>query len=191
MYDLDADGGKFYEGGFKDCVDEVSRGVAAVLRALHYGCDRAVKVDKRSLLMSPAGEHVQWLHTDQDGRSVRKKLEGSRKSTRSGESGGFHPPYSAVCAFRDTIYLHVIKKSHRNLSGGSVKWGDAVEVEIPPGHAILFHSCLVHSGASYAMINGRLHLYLSCEGDSQTAGGSFYSVQSRDDTPPAPRKSRE
>lgn len=190
MYDLEADGGKFYQGEVKACMEAVAQKVAAMLRALHYGSEREVKVDKPSLLMSPSGEQVQWLHTDQDRNSVQKKLEGSIKSTRSGESIGFPPPYSAVCAFRDTVYLHVIEESHRNLSDGSFKWDDAIEVEIPPGHAILFHSCTVHSGASYAMINGRLHLYLSCAGDSKTADGGFHSVQAPGDTPPTARESR-
>lgn len=191
MLDLDERGGGFYEGEVKETVAEVVQTIATVLRALHYGCDRAVKVDKRTLLMSPAGSEVQWLHTDQDRRSVQKKLEGSNKSSRSGKSIPLPPPYSAVCAFRDTVYLHVVKGSQLDLERETFEWADATEVEVPPGHAILFHSCLAHAGASYERINGRLHIYLSCEGDWQTADGSFRIVQAEGDGRPVARESRE
>lgn len=71
---------------FMSYADEAAQTMAAVLRAVHYGYDRRVDVEKLTLLLSPAGEPNQILHKDQNGPDTRKKLAGSDRQTRSGQS---------------------------------------------------------------------------------------------------------
>ncbi|CAN0465101.1 unnamed protein product, partial [Hapterophycus canaliculatus] len=63
-------------------------------------------------------------------------------------------------AFQDQATLHVINGSHKILLKDEFRWGEAKELKIPPSWGLLFHSCLVHAGASCESVNGRLHLYL-------------------------------
>lgn len=166
---------------FMSDANEAAEAMAAALRAVHYGYDRRVDVEKLTLLLSPAGEANQILHRDQSGPDTRKKLAGSGR-----QPGGLPPPYSAICAFRDPVYLHVIDGSHKDFSKDQFDWSAAVEVVVPPGYGILFHGCLVHGGGSYGKMNGRLHVYLRCSGDTQTANGKV-SVVSAKGAPPDPK----
>lgn len=153
--------------------EEAGETLAFVLQALDYGYLRGVDVEKLTLLLSAAGKQVQILHKDQDGEEVAKRLE----DTGSGTRGAPEPvPYSAVCAFHEDAVLHVIDASHKDLRGDDFNWDDAKELKIPKGWGLLFHSCLVHAGGSYVMVNGRLHFYLKMAHGLQSANGKFKQV---------------
>lgn len=125
-----------------------------VLQALVYSIDNVVDAEKLTLLLSAAGEASQVLHKDQDGKDVQKRLLGSGSGTRGRPEPA---PYTGLCAFRDPVYLHVQEASHKDFLKDECDWGDMVELIIPPGYGLLFHSCLVHSGSSYEEINGRAY----------------------------------
>lgn len=156
-----------------------------VLQALVYSIDNVVDAEKLTLLLSAAGEASQVLHTDQDGKDVQKRLIGSGSGTR----GRSEPaPYTGMCAFRDPVYLHVNEASHKDFLKDDYDWSDMVELIIPPGYGILFHSCLVHSGSSYEEINGRLHIYFKCKNGRTTFDNTFHQVKHDETKQPAARK---
>ena len=173
-------GPKFMEGA-----ETAVQNLGFVLQALVYSIDNVVDAEKLTLLLSAAGEASQVLHKDQDGKDVQKRLMGSGSGTR----GRAEPaPYTGMCAFRDPVYLHVNEASHKNFLKDDYDWSDMVELIIPPGYGILFHSCLVHSGSSYEEINGRLHIYFKCKNGRTTFDNTFHQVKHDETKQPAARK---
>ncbi|CAB1097485.1 unnamed protein product [Ectocarpus sp. CCAP 1310/34] len=155
-----------------------------VLQAL-VSIDNVVDAEKLTLLLSAAGEANQVLHKDQDGKDVQKRLLGSGSGTR----GRSEPaPYTGLCAFREPVYLHVDEASHKDFLKDEYDWNDMVELIIPPGYGILFHSCLVHSGSSYEEINSRLHIYFKCKNGRTTFDNTFHQVKHDEAKQPAARK---
>lgn len=55
-------------------------------------------------------------------------------------------------------------------------WNDSKELKIPRGWGLIFYACLVHAGASYVSVNGRLHVYLKIKGGLPTFEGKFRPV---------------
>lgn len=115
----------------------------------------------------------QTLHKDQPGKEVADRLKGKGNGTRSRKEP---PPYSALCAFQEGTVLHVIEGSHKDLEKDRFSWDDSKELKIPRGWGLLFHACLVHAGASYVLVNGRLHVYLKVKGGLATFEGKFRPV---------------
>ena len=83
--------------------------------------------------------------------------------------------------------LHVIPGSHLEPWKDAWDWADAVEVSIPRGWGILFSGMLVHSGASFRYVNGRIHVYLRARDAGATFRGEF-SQCVEVGTPPSPKK---
>lgn len=92
------------------------------------------------------------------------------------------------CVLFETLYLHVQEASHKDFLKDEYDWGNMVELIIPPGYGLLFHSCLVHSGSSYDEINGRLHIYFKCRNGLTTFDNTFYQVKHDEAKQPAARK---
>lgn len=160
---------------FMDGAKEAAQTMGFVLQALEYGNHDVVDVEKLTLLISAAAQPCQPLHKDQHGRDVQSRMEGGQGSgTRARKEP---PSYSAVCAFDDPIYLYVIEGSHKDFLKDDFDWRKADELVVPPGYGVVFHSCLVHAGGSYAIVNGRLHVYYRCQHGTLTANGKFFRVK--------------
>lgn len=170
---------------FMETAETAVQTLGFVLQALVYSIDNVVDAEKLTLLISAAGEASQVLHKDQDGKDVQKRLTGSGSGTR----GRSEPaPYTGMCAFGDPVYLHVNEASHKDFLNDNYDWSDMVELIIPPGYGILFHSCLVHAGSSYEEINSRLHIYFKCKNGRTTFDNTFYQVKHDEAKQPAARK---
>jgi len=164
---------------------EAAQTMADLLQALCYGHERKVDVEKLTGLISPEGEPVQDMHTDQDREEVRKKRMGAEKQTRSGQLNGVPAPFSCICALREPVYLHVISGSHRGDRVDDFDWEEAQEIEIPPGYGVLFHGCIAHAGSSYSRISCRLHIYLKCSNDTASANNEIKWLNATGDKPAA------
>lgn len=125
----------------------------------------------------------QILHKDQPGKEVLDRMRGKGSGTRSRKEP---PPYSALGAFQEGTTLHVIDGSHKDLEQDEFSWEDAKELKIPRGWGLLFHSCLVHAGASYKLVNGRLHVFLKVKGGLATFEGKFRPVVNIGEPPVSP-----
>ncbi|CAM9735083.1 unnamed protein product [Ectocarpus sp. 6 AP-2014] len=158
--------------GFAAGAEEATETMAFVLQAMEYGLTDRVDVEKMTVLLSAPGEQNQRLHKDQSGSTVGRRLQGEGPSKVRQSA-----PYSGLFAFQHQAFLHVIDGSHKDFDKqDGFHWKDAHEITIPPGHAILFHSCLVHAGSTYDVVNGRLHIHFKSSFGSSTADGKFWLV---------------
>ncbi|CAM9183284.1 unnamed protein product [Ectocarpus sp. 12 AP-2014] len=127
--------------------------------------------------------HVHTLSHDLPDTAQRPERQGvakRMKETGSGTRGSGEPaPYSAVCAYQEETTLHVIEGSHKILLKDEFSWADAKELKIPRGWGLVFHSCLVHAGASYVSVNGRIHLYLKLKNGLASFNGKIKTVKSK------------
>lgn len=158
--------------GFEAGAEEASDTMACVLQALEYGLSDEVEIEKMTVLISAPGEQSQRLHRDQIGATVDSRLRGEGRGKMRQSA-----PYSGLFAFQKQAFLHIIDSSHKDFEKqDGFDWKDVREIEIPPGHAIIFHGCLVHAGSTYSDVNGRLHIYFKSSGGSATADGNFCLV---------------
>eukprot|EP00903_Cladosiphon_okamuranus_P017791 g16376.t1 len=188
MVDLEEAGAKNKLGeDFMEGVETAVETLGFVLQALAYSIDNVVDAEKLTLLLSAAGDASQVLHKDQSGQSVQERLMGSGSGTRARAEPA---PYTGLCAFGEPVYLHVIEASHQDFMKDEYDWSDTVELIIPPGYGILFHSCLVHAGSSYHEINGRLHIYFRCKNGRTTFDKTFHQVKHDETKQPPARRAR-